>query len=86
MTTSQQRVAAYKGRVFKAQVRFCYGGAVLPPVPEYDDVQSVGVLDAVHPYLVCMCATRLAEGTSADGAAVLVCMGCHRVVDERRVA
>ena len=59
---------------------------IIPPVPPYGDEGPFEAIIEPHPYLLCACGHRLWEGETFDGAWVLACRACQRIVDERRVA
>jgi hypothetical protein len=62
-------------------------GAALGTVVPYGDVGAVEVTISPHPYLRCFgCDERLWQGDATSGATVLVCRGCERILDTRRVA
>jgi hypothetical protein len=53
----------------------------------YGDVGAVEIVADRHPYLVCsLCGTPVWLGQTGEGATVLVCHTCKRILDARRVA
>jgi len=62
--------------------------AVIHPVAPHGDVGEVEITDVDrHPYLRCYrCSRSLAWGVTLQGALILGCGICQRILDERRVA